>query len=195
MTIETQVLTLFGGLAKVRIQGQIDSGSSRTLENVALSIGRRFIEINPGSDADRTSFFWVNTLFDHKISTYPVVFNCKSFDGSMLARSGIIKKLVFRSIRTWGELNQKRVVSAITLKQPGNSIVSSISANLEVGRKGDLYIKKEQDEGKAKFSLDTQYWKSSEMRVRTLGFIPSEQAIDAARRRAETLRERPNNSS
>jgi len=113
----------------------------------------------------------------------------------MLARSGIIKKLVFRSIRTWGELNQKRVVSAITLKQPGNSIVSSISANLEVGRKGDLYIKKEQDEGKAKFSLDTQYWKSSEMRVRTLGFIPSEQAIDAARRRAETLRERPNNSS
>ncbi|MCW8891235.1 MAG: hypothetical protein OQL20_11315 [Sedimenticola sp.] len=101
-------------------------------------------------------------------------------------RHGLVKKLIFLSIYTSGELSQDKVVAAICTRSIGPSVLASISSNLESGRKENFYSKT----GKRKtsrFSLSADYQKSWQHKY--IGFSPSENAIKVAKKRARNFAE------
>jgi len=97
----------------------------------------------------------------------------------------LIKKLVFFSICTWEKLSQDKVLASLGIKRAKPSMLSSISANLDIGRKNGLYTKSDIKPGykkQAEFSLSTDYRNSNQMK--SIRFIPTQQALDIARNRA-----------
>lgn len=101
---------------------------------------------------------------------------------SYIWKTDTIKNLVFLSIATWGELSQHKVVSSLGISVLNNSVMSSISSNLEAGKRSGLY-RKSGSKKFARFSLEDDFVKSKQMaRVR---FLPSQQAVRIARARAK----------
>jgi len=97
----------------------------------------------------------------------------------------LIKRLIFLSIYTWKNLEQQKVLASIGGQSSNLSILSSVSSNLEAGRRQNFYQKIGQRK-EAKFSLSADFRKSSQSQH--IRFIPSEQAIEIVKKRAEQLR-------
>lgn len=97
----------------------------------------------------------------------------------------LIKELIFLSICTWKNLEQQKVLASIGGQASNASILSSVSSNLEAGKRRSFYQKTGQRK-EAKFSLSADFRKSSQ--IKQMRFIPNEQAIEIVRKRAEKLK-------
>ncbi len=179
MTIEMQELILFGGLATVRTLNTIESGSLKTLENATLLIGKQYIEIIPKTIEDKTSYFWNKEDILGRLYYSKYTFSCENFTDSSMGN--VIKKLVFFSVFTWGKLNQDKILASIGVRNPKPSVLSSISSNLESGRKNGLYIKSGQKK-QSEFSVSPDYNNSKQLKH--IKFSPSQEAIDIVKNRA-----------
>lgn len=118
---------------------------------------------------------------------YPRKFDSQEFTESWIWNHNLMKSLVFLSINTWGSLRQQKVFDSLGLKNPCSSIKSSISSNLDAGRRKGLY-RKEGKGKEAKFSLTYNFLESSQ--VKQISFIPSENAIKIAKQRAKSFSSR-----
>ena len=116
-----------------------------------------------------------------RVFSYPVNFDNQEFTESFLWRNGFIKRMVFLSVSTWGVLTQKKILSSLGLKTASKSIISSISSNLEAGRKNNIYHKIGIRKG-SRFSMHPDYLSSKQLRA--IRFVPSERAIAIAKQRA-----------
>ena len=101
---------------------------------------------------------------------------------SYLWHTDAIKNLIFLSIATWQKLTQEKIVASLGIKTINNSVMSSISSNLEAGKRGELY-RKSGSKKLAHFSLSDDFVKSKQMK--RVHFIPSSQAIRIAKLRAK----------
>lgn len=129
----------------------------------------------------KTSFVWSKVrrrgILEHGI----ISFSSKCFIDSYFCKTDTMKKLIFLSIATWVELTQEKVVSSLGANVLNKSVMPSISANLEAGKRSGLY-KKSGLRRFAHFSFSDDVMKSPKMAG--IYFWPSSQAINIARTRA-----------
>lgn len=182
MTIEMQELILFGGLAKVRTKKPIDSGYTKISENAIRLIGMKCIQYVPKTINERVSFVWNKVRIGGVLQSYPRSFSNKEFRKSYIWHTDAIKNLVYLSISTWRELTQDKIVSSLGVDRMNNSVMSSISSNLDAGRRGGLY-QKVNSKKLASYSLSDEFLKSKQME--RIHFAPSPQAIRIAKLRAK----------
>jgi len=139
-------------------------------------IGKQFTKINQQKRNEKLSYTWQEN------TEFPIVINFDSvtFDKSFIWRTDYIKILIFHTILVWGALSQRRIVSA--LGSPTNpSSLSSISSNLEAGKRQNLY-KKNGVKQDAIFSLSEIYKDSKQMKY--IRYVASLKAIDCIKKRA-----------
>ncbi len=182
MIIGMQELMLFGGLAKVRTQKPTDSGYMIIMENATRLIGMKYIEYVPKTINEKRSFVWNKVRIGGVLQSYPRAFSSTEFMDSYIWHKDVIKNLIFLSIATWNKLTQERVVSSLGANTDNASVMSSISSNLEAGKRGGFY-RKFGSKKLASFSLTSDYLKSKQMA--RVHFEPSPQAIRIAKIRAK----------
>lgn len=156
------------------------------MENATLSIGIRFIEINPKTVENKVSYIWSKPKLGNVTCYFPRKFNKNEFTESRIWHAETIKKLVFLSICAWGSLSQNKVLASIGLHNPSQSVLSSVSSNLDAGRRQGLYEKAGLNK-QSEFSLAPEYMKSKQIKL--IGFVPSEQAVLSAKKRARIYAE------
>jgi hypothetical protein len=94
-----------------------------------------------------------------------------------------IKNIIFLGVFTWDKLSQNKVLASISKRaKPHVSLLSSISSNLDAGRRLALYEKAGQ-KASATYSLTLDYDKSSVMKY--IKFVPSQSAIKVVKERAK----------
>ena len=152
------------------------------MESATRLIGMKCIKFVPKTINEKSSFVWNKVRIGGVLQCYPRSFSSEEFMDSYIWKTDTIKNLVFLSIATWGELSQHKVVSSLGISVLNNSVMSSISSNLEAGKRSGLY-RKSGSKKFAHFSLEDNFVKSKQMaRVR---FQPSQQAVRIARARAK----------
>ncbi|WP_260292395.1 hypothetical protein [Sedimenticola hydrogenitrophicus] len=142
----------------------------------------KYIKFVPKTINEKTSFVWNKVRIGGVLQRYPRSFSSKEFMDSYIWQSDTIKNLVFLSIATWGELSQEKIISSLGINVLSNSVMSSISSNLEAGKRGGLY-RKAGSKKFARFSLEENFVKSKQMA--RVHFQPSQQAVRIARARAK----------
>lgn len=142
----------------------------------------RCIEYAPKTINEKTSFVWSKVRIGGVLQRYPRSFSSTEFMESYLWHTDAIKNLVFLSIATWKELSQEKIVSSLGINVPNASVMSSISSNLEAGKRGGLYCKTGSKK-LASFSLSSDYFKSKQMA--RIHLEPNPQAIHIAKVRAK----------
>lgn len=154
-------------------------------------IGKQYIEIIPKKYDEEKSFIWRKSNIAGVKYYSPKRFNTVEFIESYLWRADTIKKLIFFSIATWGELSQDRVLRSLGLNAAVPSILASISSNLEAGRKHELYTKTGRKKSSS-FSLASNFENSKQLVA--IRFVPSKEAINIAQKRAKRYaNQKPNN--
>jgi len=112
------------------------------------------------------------------------LFSPNEYSGSFLWQYNFIKKFVFYFVATWGgngKFSQEKLCHAFTPLALSNSLLSSVSANLNSGVAQGLYQKS--GAGKdARYSLAKEFRLSKQLRQ--IRFVPSQTAIAIARARA-----------
>lgn len=183
MTIETQATTLFGGLAKTQTLKAIESGCSITSGSASVLITR--LQANPiqAENSTERALFWRVTHSRFEQVDKPIRFSSDEYPDSFLWQFNSIKNLMFYFIATWGsngKLSQERLCKAISSTPLSNSLISSISANLNSGVNEGLYEKNGRGKS-ATYSLAPGFRHSKQ--IRFIRFIPSPNAIDRVKTR------------
>ena len=155
------------------------------MESATLLTGKQYIEISPKKVDGKSSYFWTKySYFDGSIHFFKREFDDNDYSNSFVCLDAMVKKLIFFSLCTWGELSQKKILASIGVPSPSPSIRSSVSSNLEAGRKHELYIKTKFNDD-VRFSLNKNYKDSRQ--IKYIRIVPSDQAIETAKKRARLL--------
>lgn len=129
------------------------------------------------------SYFWKNYCFEESFTQYPLRFTRNEFQNSFMWGTDFIKNIVFLGIFTWDKLSQDKVLASTSKhSKPHASLLSSISSNLDAGRRLGLYEKTGQ-KASATYSLTVGYDKSKVMKY--IKFVPSLSAIKIVKERAK----------
>jgi hypothetical protein len=139
------------------------------------------IEILPMVIDGSTSFIWRRHKASDAFIPYPCLFSGEEYTDSYLWHTSVIKRLIFLSLATWGALSQEKILSSLGVGHFNKSVLSSVSSNLDAGKRSGFYIKQGHKK-EALFSLSDRFGELKEMRY--LRFPPSQSAVDCARKRA-----------
>lgn len=184
MTTEMQAMTLFGGLAKMLTLKAIESGCLKTSENASVLITSWQANPTPAEDNSESAFLWRTSHSSFGWHSRPVNFSSREYSDSFVRQSNLVKNLVFYFIATWGDhgkLSQERICHAISPRPLSNSLISSISANLNSGVNQGFYTKS--GAGKtATYSLTPTFHLSKQLKQ--IHFTPCQDAIIKVRSRA-----------
>ena len=183
MTIETRATTLFGGLARMQTLQAIESGCLTTSENASVLITKWQTNPIPAELDSESGFLWQTTRSPFGWHHHPVVFSPDEYNGSFIWYSNLVKKLIFYFVATWGQhgkLSQEKLCRACSQRNLSNSLVSSISANLNSGVAQGLY-KKVGTGKEATYSLAEDFRSSKQLRQ--IRLIPSPNAVARVRAR------------
>jgi len=176
-------MTLFGGLARVQTLKAIESGCLTTSANASVLITRWQANPIPAEIDSESGFLWQTTHSTFGWHHRPVVFSAEEYNGSFIWQSNLVKKLIFYFVATWGQqgkLSQEKLCRAFSQRNLSNSLVSSISANLNSGVAQGLY-KKIGTGKEATYSLAGDFRSSKQLRH--IRHIPNSSAIALVRAR------------
>ena len=185
MITETRDTMLFGGLATMRTQRAIESGCLKTSENASALITRWQANPIPAEIDSETSFLWQSSYSSFGWHYRPIRFSSGEYSGSFIWQYNYVKKLVFFFISTWGGgkgLSQEKLCRAVSSNDLSNSLISSISANLNSGVGQGLYVKSGTGKS-ATYSLAHGFRESRQLKQ--IGFVPSQNAITCVRARTK----------
>lgn len=113
-------------------------------------------------------------------------FDTGEYSNSFLWGSNFVFRMTFLTLNVWGELSQKRLLTALGGTRH-ISIVPSLASNLEAGRRAGFYQKKG-DKKDATFRV-TDSFRDSKLFLQ-VRFVPTEAARLAVKKRANDIAQR-----